>query len=101
MAIKKGLVNEKMCKRTPRQQSTTSGVGTPDNPRHRGLDQALCEDILNGQRLLSERELMRPLVSFRKALHFIRTTTTNPGLRVQARRMRKKYNTGETVRRRT
>ncbi len=38
-----------------------------------------------------------PLVSFRKALHFIRTTKTDSGLRVQARRVRKKYQTGQTV----
>jgi hypothetical protein len=38
-----------------------------------------------------------PLVSFRTALHFIRTTTTEAGLRVQARRVRKKYKTGVKV----
>lgn len=38
-----------------------------------------------------------PLVSFRTALHFIRTTTTDAGLRVEARRIRKQYQTGETI----
>ena len=39
----------------------------------------------------------RPLVSFRKALHFMRTTKTESGLRVKARLVRKKYQTGEKV----
>ena len=38
-----------------------------------------------------------PLVSFRKALHFMRATKTESGLRVRARLVRKKYHTGEKV----
>ena len=38
-----------------------------------------------------------PLVSFGRALHFIRTTKTESGLRVGARFIRKTYNTGEKV----
>ncbi len=39
----------------------------------------------------------QPLVSFRTALHYIRTTKTSSGLRVLARFIRKKYKTGERV----
>ena len=39
----------------------------------------------------------KPLVSFRTALHYIRTTKTSTGLRVRARFVRKKYENGEKV----
>ena len=38
-----------------------------------------------------------PLRNFRTALHFIRTTKTDSGLRVEARYIRQKYETGEKV----
>ncbi len=38
-----------------------------------------------------------PLLSFRTALQFIRTTKTDSGLQVEARYIRKKYETGEKV----
>lgn len=38
-----------------------------------------------------------PLVSFGTALHYIRTTQTAAGLRVTARQVRKKYETGEKI----
>ena len=38
-----------------------------------------------------------PLVNFQTALHYIRTTTTDAGLQVEARYIRKKYEKGEQV----
>ena len=46
---------------------------------------------------ISKRWAGEPLVTFRTALHFIRTTKTESGLRVSARFIRKKYTTGEKV----
>jgi len=46
---------------------------------------------------ISKRWAGEPLVSFRKALHYMRTTTTSSGLRVKARLVRKKYATGEKI----
>jgi len=39
----------------------------------------------------------QPLVNFQTALHYIRTTTTNSGLHVEAHFIRQKYPTGEKV----
>lgn len=46
---------------------------------------------------ISKRWAGEPLVSFKTALHYLRTTTTNTNLRVAARLERRKYRTGETV----
>lgn len=46
---------------------------------------------------ITKRWAGEPLVSLKTALHFIRTTKTNTGLRLDVRLERRKYTTGETV----
>ena len=67
-----------------------------DDPK--SVEFSIFEDSKqSSDRQITKRWAGEPLVSLKTALHFIRTTKTNTGLRLDVRLERRKYTTGETV----